>query len=343
MKKKLGLIFGGMSTENEVSVISTKCIYKNLDLDKYEISLIYITKNGKWKEITDIECELEKAIDIENIEKTLKELDVVFPILHGMYGEDGTIQGLFELYKIPYVGCGVLASSVGMDKVYSKVVFDKANLKQAKYFYVKKYSNKYVLVEKDFSEKEIILSELTKEIENNFKYPVFVKPSNSGSSVGITKVKSIDELEEAIKYAAEFDSKILIEEGIHGREVECAVLGNEDIIASCVGEVKSAEEFYSYSAKYENNESRTIIPANITEDISNEIQKQAIRAFKSIDGKGLSRVDFFIEDETNELYINEINTLPGFTTVSMYPVLLENSGIKYNELLDRLIELAIEK
>ena len=348
-KKKLGVIFGGMSTENEVSVVSANSVLNNLDKEKYEIYPIYIDKDGEWWEYKEDNNnrewgqEVEKKEKIENIIKYLKDLDVMFPVLHGLYGEDGTIQGLFELLKKPYVGCGVLASSVGMDKVYTKVVFEKAGLNQANYEYIRKFEDKYIYVDKQFNEKILGLEETVKEISKNLTFPMFIKPSNSGSSVGINKAKNEKELEEYLKYAAKFDNKVLIEEGIEGREVECAVLGNEEVIASCVGEIKPAEEFYSYDAKYKNEESKTEIPANIPEDISNEIRKQAIKAFKAIDGKGLSRVDFFVEKNTNKIYINEINTLPGFTSISMYPKLCEESGITYKELLNKLIELALEE
>lgn len=345
-KLKLGVIFGGMSTENEVSVVSANSVLKNLDRTKYEIFPIYIGKDGNWYSYIEnnIEKKLGEAIEnqekIQNVIEYLRKLDILFPVLHGLYGEDGTIQGLFELLKKPYVGCGVLASSVGMDKVYTKIVFERAGLKQANYEYVRKYKDKYIYIDKKFEEEILSLDEIGTKIANNLKFPMFVKPSNSGSSVGVNKAKNKEELKQHIECAAKFDTKILIEEGIIGKEVECAVLGNEEVIASCVGEVKSAEEFYSYDAKYKNEESRTDIPANIPEKLSEEIRKQAIKAFKSIDGKGLSRVDFFIEDKTNEIYINEINTLPGFTNISMYPKLWEASGIAYQELLSKLIELS---
>lgn len=335
-KTKLGVIFGGMSTENEVSVASAKSILKNLDKEKYEIYPIYIAKDGIWYQ------EGEDKEKIEDIIGYLQSLDVLFPVLHGLYGEDGTIQGLFELLKKPYVGCGVLASSVGMDKAYTKIIFDRAGLKQAKYEYIRKDKEKFIYMDKHFNEERLQLEEVAEKIVQNLTFPMFIKPSNSGSSVGINKAKNIEELKKYITYAAKFDNKILIEEGIEGKEVECAVLGKEEVIASCVGEIKSAEEFYSYDAKYKNEESRTDIPANIPDEIANEIRKQAVKAFKSIDGKGLSRVDFFVENETNEIYINEINTLPGFTNISMYPKLFEASGIAYQELLSKLIELSEE-
>lgn len=348
MKKlKLGVVFGGMSTENEVSCISGISIIKNLNKEKYDIYPIYISKSGEWFEIINLEEneevgeELEEKIPINNIMEFIKSLDVIFPVLHGLYGEDGTIQGIFELLKIPYVGCGVLASSVGMDKVYSKIVFDKAGINQTKYVYIRKYDEKYIYIDEKFNEEILEIEDVSNRIIEKLKFPMFVKPSNSGSSVGISKVNNEEELKQAIDTAAKYDRKILIEEGIIGREVECAVLGNEDIISSCVGEIKAADEFYSYDAKYNNQESKTLIPAQISEEKSNEIQKLAIKAFKAISGSGLSRVDFFIEKDTEKVYINEINTLPGFTSISMYPKLFEHSGIKYTELLDKLIELAL--
>ena len=348
-KERLGVIFGGMSTENEVSVVSANSVIKNLDREKYEIYPIYIDKNGIWYEYSDLQEErklgekVDKKNRISDLIGYLKKMDILFPILHGLYGEDGTVQGLFELLKKPYVGCGVLASSVGMDKVYTKIIFEKAGLNQAKYEYVRKYNEKYIYMDSKFNEQVMTLDGMVEKIFKNLKFPMFIKPSTSGSSVGINKAKSKGELKQAIEYASKFDNKILIEEGIIGREVECAVLGNEEVMASCVGEVKSAEEFYSYDAKYNNEESKTEIPANISEELSVEIRNQAIKAFKAIDGKGLSRVDFFIENGTNKIYINEINTLPGFTSISMYPKLFEASGVSYKELLNKLIKLSKEK
>lgn len=347
MKKiKLGIIFGGMSTENEVSVVSANSVLKHLDRNIYEVYPIYIDKQGTWWKYIENTNEVKLGEEvknkqiIENVLEYLKQIDIAFPVLHGLYGEDGTIQGLFELLKIPYVGCKVLASSVGMDKVYTKIIFEKAGLKQAKYEYVRKYKDSYIYIDKQFNEKITDLENVSNKIAENLKFPMFIKPSNSGSSVGINKADNIEELKKHIEYASKFDNKILVEEGIDGKEVECAVLGNEDVIASCVGEIKAADEFYSYDAKYNNQESKTNIPADISEELSNEIRKQAIKAFKAIDGKGLSRVDFFIENTTQEIYINEINTLPGFTNISMYPQLFEKSGIKYKELLNRIIKLA---
>lgn len=338
-KLKLGVIYGGMSTENKVSCVSGASVIKNLNKEKYDITPIYIDEKGNWFEIKNLDK--NEKIEIDNVMKFLKKFDVVFPVLHGLYGEDGTIQGIFELLKIPYVGCGVLASSVGMDKVYTKIIFDKAEINQTKYVYIRKYEDKYIYIDNNFNEKVLGLKDIEKIVIEKLKYPMFIKPSNSGSSVGISKANNQEELENAIIEASKFDKKILIEEGIDGREVECAVLGNEEIKSSCVGEIKAADEFYSYDAKYKNQESKTLIPANISEEKSKEIQKLAIKAFKAIDGKGLSRVDFFIEKDTEKVYINEINTLPGFTSISMYPKLFEQVGVGYTELLDKLIDLAL--
>ena len=349
---KLAVIFGGVSTEHDVSVVSGTSVIKNLNKEKYDITPIYIDTDGSWyrytKNINEIDIlpigekvtELEK---IENVMEILKSQDVIFPVLHGIGGEDGTIQGLFELLKVPYVGCGVLASSVCMDKVYTKVILDKAGIRQAKSEYVRKYNDKYIYVDKSFNEKTCELDEVCEIVENNLKYPMFVKPSRSGSSVGVNKANTREELKNAIDYASKFDKKILVEQGIFGHEVECAVLGNEDVAASSVGEIKSADEFYDFDSKYINSESKTVIPAEISEDKIEEIRKTAVKAFKAVDGKGLSRVDFFVENETGNVILNEINTMPGFTNISMYPKLFEHAGIKYSELLDKLIEFAIEK
>lgn len=347
-KIKLGVVFGGESTENEVSVVSANSILNNLDTEKYDISPIYIDKEGTWWEYEKqnnikLGIKIRNKKLIENERKYLNQLDVIFPVLHGKYGEDGTIQGFFELLGLPYVGCHVLSSSIGMDKAYSKIIFEKAGLKQAEYEYIRKYKDRYIYVNKNFEEEILTLESIAKKVSKELKYPMFVKPSNAGSSVGINKAKNFEQLKDYIEIASQFDNKILIEQGINGREIECAVLGNEDVIASCVGEIKPAEEFYSYNAKYSNEESKIEIPADLPKDISEEIRKQAIKAFKAIDGKGLARVDFFVEKKSNEIYINEINTMPGFTNISMYPKLFEKSGISYKELLNTLVAFAFEK
>jgi len=294
-KLRLGVIFGGMSTEHDVSVISGNSILNNLNKDKYEVFPIYIDTNGKWysfKEIPKIEEE-----NIEQIDDTfsyLKKCDVVFPILHGKYGEDGTMQGLLELLKIPYVGPGVLASSIAMDKAYSKIIFEKANIKQAKYVYIRKADDKYIYVDEKFNETKDSLKNICEKVEEKITYPMFIKPSNSGSSVGINKARNAEELEKFIDYASQFDTKILVEEAIVGKEIECSVLGNEEVKASCLGEIKPAEEFYTFDAKYNNAESKLTIPAEIDEELTKKVRQTAIKAFKAIDGKGFSRVDFFV-------------------------------------------------
>jgi len=326
---KLGVIYGGISTEHDVSMMSAKSIIENLDKEKYEIHEIYINKYGKW---------FENDEEIYNLIWKLKELDVVCPVLHGLGGEDGTIQGMLEMLKVPYVGCGVLASSVGMDKVYTKIVFEKAGIPQAPYMYIKRKDDSYAIINENFEEVEFVVEKITSKL----KYPMFVKPSNSGSSVGVKKATSDQELKMAIENAAQYDTKILVEQSIDGKEVECAILDGKEVVASTVGEILSAEDFYSFDAKYNIPESKTVIPAEITEEQIEEIRKLAVRAFKAIDGKGLSRVDFFVEKETDKIYINEINTMPGFTKISMYPKLFEAVGVSYSELLDKLIQNAMK-
>ena len=331
---KLGIIYGGISTEHDISVMSAKSIIENLDKEKYEIHEIFINEYGKYFENSSGERE-----EIYNLVWTLKDLDVVFPILHGLGGEDGTIQGMFEMLKIPYVGSGVLASSIGMDKVYTKAIFQKAGIEQAQYMYIKKNKNGYVIINDKFEEEEFKIEKITDKI----KFPMFVKPSNSGSSIGVKKATNNSELKMAIEHAGEYDNKILVEQGIDAREIECAVLEDKEIIASTVGEIISAEEFYSFDAKYNIQESKTIIPAEMERNQIEEIKKLAIKAFKAIDGEGLARVDFFVEKGTNKIYINEINTMPGFTKISMYPKLFEAVGITFSELLDKLIENALNE
>ena len=345
-KIKLGVIFGGTSTEHEVSIVSGTSVIKNLNKEKYEIYPIYINKNGEWFKYTYQNQEFKVGDEIigkeriENIFEYLKKLDKVFPVLHGLGGEDGTIQGLLELLKIPYVGTRVLGSSICMDKAYTKLIFEKAAIPQAEYVYIRKNEDDYIFIEKDFTEEKCDIYELIQKITEKIEFPMFIKPSNSGSSVGINRANNALELAKAIEYASNYDNKILIEEKINGREIECAVLGNEEVEASCLGEILAAEEFYTFSAKYQNQESKTVMPANLPENLSDEVRKLAKKAYKAADCKGLSRVDFFVDDKNNKIYINEINTMPGFTQISIYPKLLEKSGIKYTELLDKLISLA---
>lgn len=347
-KINLGIIFGGTSTEHEVSMVSGQSVVEHLDTHKYNIFPIYIDKTGTWyayketqetSEEEDIRVRMYNKVEIKNIVNYLKELDVVFPVLHGLYGEDGSIQGMLKLLHIPYVGCHILASSICMDKVYTKIVLNKAGIKQARYCYIQSCGNCYKYVENNFEMKNMELKEICKKVIKKLGLPVFIKPSNYGSSIGITKAKTEEELENGIQEAAKYDEKILIEENISGKEIECAVLGNEEIIASCTGQILPAEEFYTYDAKYKNQESKLIIPSKI--ECEQKVQNIAKKAFKAVDGKGLARIDFFVTDQ-NEIYLNEINTMPGFTNISMYPKLWEASGIKYGQLLDRLIELALE-
>ncbi len=349
-KLNVAVIFGGVSPEHEVSLVSASTVIANLSEEKYNIIPIYITKDGKWlmyegaikadmNEILWDKFGIETILSPDRISGGLLRMvggkikrvpvDVIFPVLHGEMGEDGTIQGLFEISGIPYVGCKVLASAMAMDKAITKVIADSVGINQANYLTFKKI---------DMED----MAEVLKKIRTKIGYPCFVKPANAGSSVGISKAKNKKELETAIDLALTIDNKIVVEKGITGREVECAVLGNggAETIASTVGEIIAAADFYDYDAKYNNAESQTIIPADIDENISNEIKENALKIYKALGCSGLSRVDFFVENDTNKVIFNEINTLPGFTSISMYPKLFEYDGIKINELLNKLIELA---
>ncbi len=358
-KIRVAVIFGGQSTEHEVSRVSAESVIRNINRDKFDVVMIGITKEGKWLNYNGpVEKlgsgEWEKAAEQNQIAYSTqgllpeasarsifsaagvevsdnKGIDVVFPVLHGANGEDGTIQGLFELAGIPYVGPGVLASAVGMDKAFTKIVFEKEGIPQGKYLVLNRKSLKTDL-------DDVIL-----KVEGTLEYPCFVKPSNSGSSVGVGKARNRQELTDTLFEAAKYDRKLLVEEFIDGREVECAVLGNDDPVASTVGEVVPCNEFYDYKAKYIDNNSKIIIPADLPDSTINEIRDYAVRAFKSLDCAGLSRVDFFVHKDSGNVYINEINTLPGFTSISMYPKLWEASGLPYDELIEKLIDLAIER
>ena len=297
-KKRLGVIFGGTSTEHEVSIVSGTSVIKNLNKEKYEIYPIYIDKAGEWYEF-ELDNKTYKVGDeivgtkkIENIWNYLKTMDILFPVLHGLQGEDGTIQGMFELLKIPYVGTRVLGSSVCMDKVYSKIIFEKAKLNQAKYVYIRKFEDQYIYINEDFSEEVLDIQETVNKIMEKIDFPMFVKPSNSGSSVGISKAKNKDELINSIIEASKFDKKILIEENINGREIECAVLGNEEVKASVLGEILPAEAFYSFSAKYQNSDSKTVEAPDLPEELTKKVRELAVKAYKAADCQGLSRVDF---------------------------------------------------
>jgi len=397
-KRRIAVIFGGQSTEHEVSRVSAESVVRNINRDKYDVVMIGITKDGRWlsydgpveklgsgewQAIAEAKAlermkeparrmqapickvgnigegaytETENENSAENpaqegilrsvwrgnsarsilmaagAENGNRKIDVLFPVLHGCNGEDGTIQGLFELAGIPYVGSGVLGSALGMDKAYAKIIFEKEGIPQGKYLV--------------FSRSEINrrMDEAVRKVEAVLSYPCFVKPSNAGSSVGVTKARDRKGLEEGLKLALRYDRRVLAEEFINGREIECAVLGNDDPIASTVGEIIPCNEFYDYSAKYgSEGASQIIIPAKLPEETVHRIRTYAVKAFKALDCAGLARVDFFVRRETGEVYINEINTMPGFTSISMYPKLWEASGVPYPELIDRLAELAIER
>ena len=353
-KIRVYLIFGGRSGEHEVSLMSAKNVMDALDKHTYEIVPIGIAKDGGWL----LTGEPMKALT-EGVEKaggfpvgllgdpTRHELVAVeggklpapaagpavyFPVLHGPYGEDGTIQGLLEMANVPYVGCGVLASSVGMDKGIAKDLFRQAGLEMAAY--------KVYLRRAWERDREAVLA----DVEATFgKYPVFVKPANLGSSVGISKARNRDELTRAMAEAARFDRRIIVEEGIEAREIEVSVLGNDEPVASLPGEIIPGADFYSYSDKYFDDRSSTRIPADLSPEVAEEIRRQAVVAFKAIDGSGMARCDFFLEKGSNRILINEVNTIPGFTRISMYPKMWEASGLSYSQLCDKLIELALER
>lgn len=343
MKKlKLGVIFGGRSGEHEVSIVSARSVIAALNKSKYEIIPIGIAKDGMWicgddalqlladGKYKDMQCAHVSA-DPTDKNSFLQQFDVIFPVLHGPYGEDGTIQGLFEMANVPYVGCGVLASSVGMDKLMTKSVWEQAGLPVVPYLGINRSAWE--------KERETVLERIEKEIG----YPCFVKPSNLGSSVGITKVKMPEYLPDALETAAMYDRRILVEKGLNVREMECAVLGNDEPIVSPFGELSIAGEFYDFYEKYVNNRTEIKIPADIDEKTQKKMQDFALRAFKVLDGSGLARVDMFLDRDTNAIYLNEINTMPGFTSISMYPKLMEASGTPYEELLDKLIQFALAR
>ena len=350
MKKNLCVIFGGESPEHDISQKSVTSILNNLDKEKYEIYPIGITRDGKWylysgdygkiingyweKDNQNLTTAFISPDSTQHgivvLGDTLKviHIDVIFPVLHGEYGEDGTIQGLFELSHIPYVGMGVLASANGMDKTYSKLVFQSADIPQADWVVVNSGD--------DFEKK-------ADEIEDKLGYPCFVKPARLGSSVGVGKAHDRKELLDALYNAEKYDRRILVEEHIDGHEVECAVLGNSDVRASVIGEIKPAVEYYDFDAKYNDASTVLVIPAEIPEETSEKIREYAKKAFRALDGQGLSRVDFFVKHKDGSVVLNEINTLPGFTNISMYPKLWNATGIGYSELLDELINLAEER
>jgi len=367
-KMRVGLVYGGRSGEHEVSLSTAFSVLKEFDYGKYEILPYYITKKGVWragpvmtappasKEQLTFEGDAAEAATAGGAKPgnapaaasadALRPLflrmqggdaapdgrpiDVMFPLLHGTYGEDGTIQGLFEMAGLPYVGCGVLASAVGMDKVLMKTVFAQAGLPQVAYRHFTRHE-----WEKDPEARIAEAEELG--------YPCFVKPANLGSSVGITKARSRNELKAAIEEALRYDRKVIIEEFVDAREIEVSVLGNDEPRASVPGEIRSLNEFYDYTAKYTDGKSVLEIPAKITPEQAEAVREMAVRAFRAIDGSGLCRADFFLRKSDGALLINEVNTMPGFTPYSMYPLLWKESGLSYRELLDELIRLALER
>lgn len=347
MKKTVAVLFGGQSSEHEISCISALTIIENMDRELYDPLLIGIRKDGRWLRADSVEAvrdgswrngtvtavispdgEQHGVILLENGNASVKRIDLAFPALHGLYGEDGTVQGLLTLAGIPYVGCGVLSSAVSMDKLYTKLIVDTLGIRQAAYVPVMRH---------ELSDMEGALA----KVEQKLSYPVFVKPANAGSSKGVSKANGRGELETALLEAAKHDRKILVEETIVGREIECAVLGDErDVQASGLGEILAADEFYSYEAKYYNAESKTVIGPKLPDGVTGQIRDAAKRIFRAVDGFGLSRVDFFFDTEKQELVFNEINTLPGFTAISMYPTLWEAEGLTKKELIRRLLTMA---
>lgn len=357
-KKKVGVIFGGRSGEHEVSLVSARSVMAALDRERYEVVPIGITRDGAWvvgEQLAQLSANVGTAslpsgdalergaflagsddatlmqINRQNEITPLTELDVVFPVLHGTYGEDGTVQGLLELANVPYIGANVVGSAVGMDKAIFKSVMEAHGLPVLPW--------RMVTRKRWRREPDAVLDELQAVLN----YPMFTKPANLGSSVGIEKCTNFEALIAGINEAARYDRRIVVEQGARVRELEVAVLGNEEPKASVVGEIKPKRDFYDYEAKYITDDSELFIPANIPESLSDEVRRLAVRAYQAIDCAGLGRVDFLFDTDTGRLYINEINTIPGFTSISMYPKLWEATGIPYSDLLDQLIELAIER
>ena len=352
--KKLNVcvLFGGMSPEHDVSLRSAESVLNNMDAQKYNIYPVGITKAGRWILFGSTDYSLLPSGAWENCPENRgaaispvrgqglltfegdcvvrEHIDVVFPVLHGENGEDGAMQGLLQLAGIRYVGPHISASAVSMDKTLTKLVADQAGVPQAAWFLVRAY------------DLEHRMDAIVAQLEQRFSYPMFVKPAGTGSSVGVSKVATSEGLRAALLCAAKFDSKILVEEFIHGREVEVAVLGNDSPVASICGEIDSGADFYDYDAKYITDTSTAYIPARIDEAVAEQVREAAVRIYSAIGCQGLSRVDFFVTHADNRVVFNEINTLPGFTSISMYPKLFDASGIPYSQLIDRLLELAME-
>lgn len=353
-KLRVGVIFGGRSGEHDVSLRSAESIIDAMDKSKYEIVPIGITREGRWLVSDDARALLPQAVmsasstedvaiigdptkpgltRLDGYERrlTTESLDVVFPVLHGTYGEDGTIQGLLEMAGVPYVGSGVLASSAGMDKIVMKQLFERAGLRVTSYDW---------FLRSDWEKRS---EDVLMGVSDKLGFPVFVKPANSGSSVGISKAKDGVELRSAVIEAAKYDRKIIVERAVAGREFEVSVLGNDDPVASLPGEIIPGHEFYDYEDKYIEDKAQTIVPADLPPHQVELLKRDAVTAFRAIDAAGLARVDFFIEGGTDSVITNEINTMPGFTSISMYPKMWEASGVSYVELIDKLISLALDR
>ncbi len=357
MAMQVGLVFGGRSGEHEVAIRSAGAIARALSTGdnqtKYTVVPILIHKDGSWESGAPAQQVLDSSKPAAKDEGSIGELppaakpidrlpdlaklgsiDIWFPVIHGPNGEDGTLQGLFEVLEVPYVGCGVLGSSLGMDKLASKSAFAQAGLPQVKYRGVSRaeiYSN------------PCIFPKLCDDLEADLGYPCFVKPANLGSSVGISKATNRHELEAALDSAASYDRRIIVEAGVVAREVECSILGNDNPKASALGETRFTNDFYDYEAKYTEGAAEFLVPSPVSDSVRDRIQEMSITAFKAIDGSGIARVDFFYIEETDEILINEINTMPGFTATSMYPMMWEASGVKFPDLVDKLIQLGLER
>ncbi len=349
-KLRVGVIFGGRSGEHEVSLVSAQSVMEAMDRSKYEIVPIGIDREGRWIGGGNPMAYLRSRAKLQLGDgwtsedpgdctiwgklppiELLESLDVAFPVLHGPYGEDGTIQGLLEMAGVPYVGSGVAASAVGMDKAISKALFQAKGLPVLPYVVVSR---------KKWQEQK---SSVIREVEGQLRYPMFVKPANLGSSVGISKAKNREELEKGLDLASEYDRKMLVEQGISAREIECGVLGNEEPEASVPGEVVPGKEWYDYEAKYQDNNTKLLVPAPIPPELTEQVREISLQAYRALGCRGLSRVDFLLDKETGEIYLNEINTMPGFTPVSMYPLVWKATGVSYPALVDRLIALALEE
>lgn len=344
MKKRLGLVYGGKSAEHEVSLSTARAVIQAIDFTRYQVIPVYITYEGEWRKGQPLEGPIETIEELrlkgsgESKPDSIHDFlnggaglpDVIFPLLHGTNGEDGTVQGFFEVMNIPYVGNGVLASSAGMDKVSMKQLFAQVGLKQVPYVH---------FIRSGWKQAQ---EQLIEQMEKELGYPMYVKPANLGSSVGITKATDRASLIEAVDFALKFDRRIIVEQGVTAREIELGVKGNDDAKCSVPGEIKPVTDFYDYDAKYKDGNTELIIPAVVSPKVAKEMEDMAIRAYKVLDCSGLVRADFFVTVD-DEVLINEVNTMPGFTPVSMFPLLWQNSGTTYSKLIDELIELALER